>query len=208
MNSKPFNKFRIMVKFTMVSTALLLTTFLTNAQTFHFGPKLDANYSAITGKGIRNKYSPGFQIGGFFEYNLNKHWAIQPELLYTWSAYKKAGDFLTYYNNSGRSAAGNNINEAYVGVPLLVRYNVNKYFSVLAGPQYSYLIYDDEDLIKDEKQAFKNYELSANVGVQVNLENVGFYARFNKGLSNINDIDERYTWKSNHVQVGIAVRIM
>jgi hypothetical protein len=208
MNSKPFNKFRIMVKFTMVSTALLLTTFLTNAQTFHFGPKLDANYSAIKGKGIKNKYSPGFQIGGFFEYNLNKHWAIQPELLYTWSAYKKADDFLTYYNNYGRSAAGNNINEAYVSVPLLLRYNVNKYLSLMAGPQYSYLIYDDEDLIKDEKQAFKNYELSANVGVQVNLENVGFYARFNKGLSNINDIDERYTWKSNHVQIGIAVRIM
>jgi hypothetical protein len=207
MTSKPFNKFRIMIKSILACTALLLITLLANAQTWHFGPKLDVNYSAIKGNGIRNKYSAGFQIGGFAEYNLSKHWAIQPELLYTWSAYKKASDFLTYYNNAGRSAAGNNVNLAYVSVPVLVRYNFNKIFSILAGPQYSYLIYDDEDLIKENRQAVKNYEVSANLGVQVNLENVGFYARFNKGLTNINDIDDRYEWKSNHVQVGIAVRI-
>jgi len=207
MTSKPFIKFRSMMKYSMVCIALLLT-FAANAQTWHFGPKLDANYSSIKGNGISKKYSPGFQIGGFVEYNFNKHWAIQPELLYSWSHYKKGSDFLTYYNNYGRTAAGENINLASVSVPLMVRYNVNKILSFLAGPQASYLIYDDEDLIKDDKQAFKNYELSANVGVQVNLENVGFYARFNKGLSNINDVDDRYTWKSNHIQVGIAVRIM
>ena len=207
MTSKPFNKFRIMSKSILVCTALLLMTFLANAQTWHFGPKLDVNYSVIKGNGMRNKYSAGFQLGGFAEYNLTKHWAIQPELLYTWSAYKKGSDFLTYYNNEGRSAAGNNVNLGSVSVPVLVRYNFNKYLSVLAGPQYSYLIYDDEDLIKENKQAFKNYEVSANLGVQVNLENVGFYARFNKGFTNINDIDDRYEWKSNHVQVGIAVRI-
>lgn len=207
MKRMPFNKFRIMMRSIMVCTALLLTTFLANAQTWHFGPKLDVNYSAIKGNGIENKYGVGFQIGGFAEYNITKHWAIQPELLYTWSHYKKSSDFLTYYNNFGRSGAGNNVNAASVSVPLLLRYNFNKTLSVLAGPQYSYLIYDDEDLLKDNKQAFKNYELSANLGVQVNLENVGFYARFNKGLSDINDIDERYVWKSNHIQVGIAVRI-
>lgn len=207
MTSKPFIKFRIMMKYTMVCTALLFAIGA-NAQTWRFGPKLDANFSTIKGNGIRNKYSAGFQIGGFAEYNVNKHWAIQPELLYTWSQYKKSSDFLTYYNNSGRSAAGNNINLASVSVPILVRYNLNKTISFLAGPQASYLIYDDEDLLKNEKQAFKNYELSANAGVQVNIENVGFYARFNKGLTDINDVDDRYKWKSNHIQVGIAVRIM
>jgi hypothetical protein len=88
-----------------------------------------------------------------------------------------------------------------------VRYNLNKTLSFLAGPQASYLIFEDEDLLKNDRKAFKNYELSANVGVQVNIESVGFYARYNKGLSDINDIDDRYSWKSNHVQVGIAVRI-
>lgn len=207
MTSQPFHKLRIKMKYTMVAFALFITV-AANAQTWHFGPKLDINYSAIKGNGIRNKYSPGFQIGGFAEYNITKHWAIQPELLYSWSAYKKGSDFLTYYNNYGRSGASEKINLASVSVPLLVRYNLNKTLSFLAGPQYSYLIYDDEDLLKNERQAFKNSAFSANLGVQVNIEKVGFYARFNKGLSNINDIDDRYEWKSNHVQVGIAVRIM
>jgi hypothetical protein len=207
MTRKPFNKFRIMMKYALVCATLLLTA-VANAQTWHFGPKLDANYSALKGNGIQNKFSPGLQAGGFAEYNINKHLAIQPELLYTWNVYKKGSDFLTYYNNSGREAAGNNIRIAYVSVPLLVRYNMNKVLSFLVGPQYSLKVFDDEDLIKEGKEAFKNSEVSANLGVQVNLENVGFYARFNKGLNDINNVDDRYTWKSNHIQVGIAVRIM
>lgn len=202
----PFNKSRINMKYTMVAFALLLTA-AANAQTWHFGPKVDVNYSAIDGNGLKNKYSLGFQVGGFAEYNITKHWAIQPEVLYSWSQYRKADDFLTYYNNYGRSAAGDKINLATISVPLLVRYNINKIISVLAGPQYSYLIYDDEDLLKNDRQAFKNSEISANAGVQVNLDRVGFYARYNKGLSNINDVDERYTWKASHIQVGMAVRI-
>lgn len=207
MTSKPFNKFRITMKSLMVCTALLGTTFLAKAQTWHFGPKFDANYSSMKGEGIKNKFSPGFQLGAFAEYNITKHLAIQPELLYSWNTYKKSDDFLTYYVNTGRSAAGNNVNLGTVSVPLLLRYNINNILSVLAGPQYSIKVYDDEDLIKEGKEAFKNYEVSANLGVQVNLSNVGFYARYNKGLNNINDIDDRYSWKTNHVQVGIAVRI-
>src|SRR5262245_770258 len=196
-----------MIKYTLVCAALVMSVAV-NAQTWHFGPKFDVSYGALKGNGVRNKYSPGFQSGGFVEYNFNKRWALQPELLYSWSHYIKGSDFLTYYNNYGRSAAGEKINLATVSVPLLVRFNLNKTVSFMAGPQYSYLIFDDEDLLKDNRQAFKNSEVSANVGVQVNLSNVGFYARYNKGLSDINDVDERYEWKTNHIQVGIAVRIM
>lgn len=207
MTNKPFIKFRIMMKYTLVCTALLFTI-TANAQKWHFGAKLDANYSTVQGKGIKDKYSAGFQIGGFAEYNINKQWAVQPELLYTWSQYKKASNFSTYYNNYGRSSADENINLAYVSVPILAKYNLNNTISFLAGPQASYLIYADENLLKNDNNAFTNFELSANIGVQVNIEKVGFYARFNKGLTDINNIDERYKWKSSHIQVGIAVRIM
>jgi hypothetical protein len=194
------------MKYTLVCTALLLS-FVANAQNFHFGPKLDLNYSALKGDGMKNKFSAGFQAGAFAEYNFGKHWAIQPELLYTWNPYKKGDDFLTYYNNSGRSAAGTNINLAYISVPVLARYNLNKVLSFMAGPQFSYSVFEDEDLLKEGRKAFDKTEISADAGVQVNLGNVGFYARYVKGLNNINDVDDRYTWKSSHVQVGVAVRI-
>lgn len=205
MTSKPFNKFRFM-QCAIICSALFITV-AAKAQSWHFGPKLDVNYSNISGNGMKKSYSTGWQIGGFAEIVLTKSWSIQPELLYTWSHYKKGDDFIVYYVNSGRSAAGTKINLASVSVPLLLRYNVNKTLSFLAGPQFSYVVWEDENLLKNDHEAFKNYELSANAGVQVNIERVGFYARFNKGLSDINDIDERYKWRSNHIQVGIAVRL-
>jgi hypothetical protein len=205
MTSKPFNKFRLMKN--LIAVAMLFMTLTANAQSWHFGPKLDANYSSISGNGMKSSFAPGWQIGAFVEKKLNNKWSIQPELLYSWNRYKKSNDFMTYYVNSGRASAGTNINLATISVPVLVRYNLNKTFSLLAGPQYSYIIYDDENLLRTNYDAFKNYEISANAGIQVNIDNVGFYARFNKGLSNINNIDERYKWYSQHVQVGIAVQI-
>lgn len=205
MKTRPFNKFRNM-KFIIVCTALLISI-AGKAQTWHFGPKLDVNYSAIKGDGLKSNFSPGWQIGGFAEIKFTSKWSIQPEVIYTWSRYQQASDFMVYYNNYGRSTAAKNINQAYITVPVLARFNLNKTLSFLAGPQFSYLVFDDEDLLKSDDQAFKNYEMSANVGAQVNLGNVGFYARYIKGLSNINNIDERYKWKSNHIQVGIAVAI-
>lgn len=205
MTSKPFNKLRF-IRCAIICSAFFITV-TAKAQSWHFGPKLDVNYSNISGNGMKKSFSPGWQIGAFAEIVLTKSWSIQPELLYSWSRYKKSDDFITYYVNSGRSTAGTNINLASISVPLLLRYNVNKTLSFLAGPQYSYLVFDDEALLKSDRQAFKKNEISANAGVQVNLQSVGFYARFNKGLSDINDIDERYKWRSNHIQVGVAVKL-
>jgi len=191
----------------MIALAALITTITARAQQWHFGPKLDLQYASASGKGLKSSLTPGWQAGAFAEIQWNATWGVQPEILFTWSQYKKAGDFMTYYNNYGRSSASNNIKLAYISVPLLLKYHLNKTLSFLAGPQYSYLLYEDEDLLKDNAAAFKNYEISANAGVQVNIGDVGFYARYNQGLSNINNIDDRYKWKSNHVQVGVAIQI-
>lgn len=185
----------------------LLSASISHAQEWHFGPTLSLQYAGIDGKGMKSTVSPGWQAGAFAEIKWNANWGIQPEVLFTWMQYKKAGDFLTYYNNYGRTNANSTIKLAYISVPLLLKYHVNKTLSFLAGPQYSYLLYDDENLLKSNAAAFKNYELSAAAGAQVNIGSVGFHARYNWGLSNINNIDDRYKWRSNHVQAGISVQI-
>ena len=206
MTRKPFNKFRLM-KCAIICT-VLFSTATTKAQSFHFGPMLDINYANIHGKGIQSSFTPGYQAGGFLEIKFNEHWSVQPEVLYTWSAYKRGDDFMTYYVNQGRSEAGTNIHLGSVSVPVLAKYSINKTFSILAGPQYDHLLYDDEDLLLYDKQAFKDDEISANIGAQVNLENVSFFGRYTKGLTDINSIDNRYSWMTNHIQIGIKVRIM
>ena len=192
----------------MIALAVFISTTTARAQQWHFGPKLDLQYAGIHGKGMKSSLTPGWQGGAFVEFQWNNHWGVQPEILFNWSQYKKASDFMTYYNNYGRSTASNNIKLAYISVPLLLKYHLNKTFDILAGPQYSYLLYDDEDLLKSNAAAFKNYEISANAGVQVNIGDVGFYARYNQGLTDINNIDDRYKWKSFHIQVGVAIQLV
>lgn len=205
--SNPFFKLRSMKHTISCLCAALLITITTNAQTWHWGPKFDVNYSGMEGNGIKSKFYPGFEVGGFAEYKFSKQFSVQPELLYNWSSYQKADNFMTFYNNYGREEAGQKINLAWVSVPLLLRYNVIKEFAILAGPEYSYLVYDDESLLLEGRPAFKKSEFSVNLGVQANINNVGFYARYNKAVSNTNDVDDRYQWHANHVQVGIAVGI-
>ena len=185
----------------------MLCATVSQAQQWHFGPKLDLQYSGLKGNGVKSSVSPGWQAGAFAELQFNKNWGLQPELVFSWSRYKKAGDFLTYYNNYGRSNASEKITLAYVRVPVLLKYHYNNTFSFLAGPQYGYRVFEDENLLKNSVDAFKKYEVSGIGGVQVNISNVGFYARYKLGLSNINDIDDRYKWTSKHIQVGVAVSI-
>ncbi|MEO5685400.1 MAG: porin family protein [Chitinophagaceae bacterium] len=199
------------MKYTITCWALLLVTLL-HAQTtdtgWHFGVKTDLNFSIIKGNGMASSYTTGAQFGGFAEKMLGKKWSIQPELLFTQSNTKKGADFMTFYNTGGNVFASDNIKLGYISVPVMMKYKLNKYLSVLAGPQYSVMLFDAESLMDDNKGiAFKRYEMSANAGLQFNAGPVALYGRYNLGLSNINNIDDRYTWHSRHLQAGVALRI-
>ncbi|MFT3824557.1 MAG: porin family protein [Chitinophagaceae bacterium] len=186
---------------------LTLTTTITRAQSWHYGLKAGLTLSNIDGNGMSSKVKPGFQIGGFAERTFNSKWSIQPELMFSQSVVTRNDEFLKYYNTEGRSGTKDKVSLWYVAVPVLVRYNITPVISVLAGPQYGILVGTNEEFLRGDRNAFKRSEFSANIGAQVNLNAVSFYARYNKGLNNVNDIDDRYKWTSNQVQVGIAVKI-
>lgn len=182
----------------------------TKDRPWHFGVKGDVNMSAISGNGMSGSYRSGFQGGVYAERALNKRWSIQPELLLTQSNYTRSEDFLVYYNdNIGNPFASKYINLTYISLPVMIKYNLNSYFSVLAGPQYSQLVYDAESLLTaGDGKAFKKQEFSGNIGAQATLGRLSFYARYNQGFSNINNIDGRYSWMSRHIQAGLAIRIL
>ncbi len=182
-------------------------TAIAHAQTWHYGLKAALTLSGIDGNGMRAKIYPGVQGGVFVEKTFNKKWSIQPEVLLSQTNVSKNEDFLKYYNTDGRTDASEKAKLLYIAVPVLVHYNITPVISIVAGPQYSALIYSNEDLLRGDRDAFKNYELSAVGGVRINLNTVSFYARYNKGLTNINNVDDRYKWTSNQIQAGIAVRI-
>lgn len=199
---------RIIASFALLFFAVTLQAQSKKAE-WHFGIKSDVNLSHISGNGMANGFTTGFQAGGYAERVLNKQWSIQPELLFTQSNYTRGGDFLTYYNdNIGNPAGSPNIKLAYISVPVLVKYNVTSYLSLLAGPQYSQLMVDAESLLSaGDGKAFRKSEFSGNIGAQLTLGKLSLYGRFNQGFSNINNIDGRYSWTSQHIQTGLAIRI-
>jgi len=202
------------MKYTLTFLGILMVALL-HAQTivpgWHFGVKADINFSTINGKGMASGYTIGGQGGGYAEYIINRDWSVQPELLFTQNNTKiKQPDFSTYYNTAGNPFAATDVKLAYISVPVLLKYNINPSFSILAGPQYGMLLVDAESLLRSgDGKAFKKSEISGNLGAQFNVGKVALYGRYNIGISNIQNIpnDDRYSWRSSHLQLGIAVKI-
>ena len=199
------------MKYKLTLLAILVTV-VSRAQSgipeWHYGLKADLNYTTINGKGLSSGYTMGAQGGIFVERSFNRTWSLQPELLFTQSNTTKANDFLTYYNTTGNPFAAKDIKLGYISLPVMVKYNINKSFSILAGPQYSLLLVDAESLLTaGDGKAFKKSEFSGNLGGQFNIGVVSIYGRYNLGINNINNIDNRYAWHSSHIQAGIAVKI-
>jgi hypothetical protein len=183
------------------------TTTTTVQPKLHYGVKADLNLSTVTGNGMSSTYVAGGELGGFVDYDLNKKWGLQGEVLASQEMVKRNDDFMVYYNTTGNAFSNEDVKLLYLNVPLLVRYHLNDAWSFVAGPQVGFLLNDDENLLDYNARAFKTYEISGNVGGEFNISNVALFLRYNFGISNINDVDTRYQWRSQHVQMGIAVRI-
>jgi len=181
-----------------------------SAPTWHYGIKADLNLTNIVGTGMKSTFVAGGELGGFVAINMRKSWGIQLEVLASQEMSKRGFDFNTYYNQNGNAFSNENIKLTYLNVPILFRYNLNPQFSLVAGPQIGFLLNDDEDLLKYNQRAFKTYAVSGNLGGEFNIQNVALYARYNLGITNINDADGGYSvhyrWAAQHIQLGIAVK--
>ena len=79
--------------------------------------------------------------------------------------------------------------------------------TLLAGPQYSILLQQDKTILQNGQAAFKAGDFAAVAGAQLNLSALRIYARYNIGLQNINNIDQKDQWKSQQLQVGLGIRL-
>ncbi|MCW3466227.1 porin family protein [Chitinophaga nivalis] len=195
------------------SLLLLLTlitlqlSFPASAQKIHYGLKAELNMFNVEGKGISASYNPGGRLGVFAIYDFARHWGIQPELLVTQAVAKRGDNFSTYYVNGSNPDAKKNAKLSYITIPILFRYNLNEQFTFNAGPQYSLLFYDNENFVRNNRSAFKRNDVGIVAGVTFNLDNVHFSGRYVYGFSDVNNIDDRYEWKTRQIQLGVGVTL-
>lgn len=181
------------------------------AQSFHVGAKAGANLTKIDGLSFNDGYQLGYQLGAFAEidFGKNKNIGIQPEVLFNQTNSQFSSSFKDIYGNILLPAGTDDkVKLNYLSIPVLLRINASKLLTLQAGPQFSILIDDKQNLIENGTTAFKSGDLGAIVGAQVNLGSFKFYGRYVIGLSNINEIDQQDKWKNQQVQLGVGLRIL
>jgi len=183
----------------------LSLAFASQAQGVRIGAKLGANFNKITGQSFKEGYDLSYHAGGFLEIDLNKKWGLQPEVYFNQTTTTRTSQFSTFYSANPNASTDVKLN--YLSIPILLRYNVGNMLTLNAGPQFSILMNHDKTLLQNGGSAFKNGDFAMAAGAQLNLKMLRIYGRYNIGLNNINDIDNRDQWKSQQLQLGLGVRL-
>lgn len=185
-----------MKKYILLSIAALFAVTISSAQEVRLGIKGGVNFSTLSGDNLGDiKSLTGFHIGGLVEIPLAEQFSIQPEVLYTaqGSKYSEKGQELgVSYSYDFKQKLD------YIQVPVMAKYYVIDGLSIEAGPQIAFLasskldyegtlggisVSGDEDL-----DNVSNIDFSIGAGASYRLPmGVFFTARYNFGLSNVND---------------------
>ncbi|MFD2921103.1 porin family protein [Terrimonas rubra] len=176
----------------------LVITLVTLLAAYHFsqaqlsyGARAGLNVSKIsfTNDDFKTKFQPGFSIGLYGKYALNKAMAVQVETFFSREGTKE---------ERVSSGTKGNINKSYVQIPLLFQYKFVKGLYAEAGPQFGILVASKEKYGNGNnniKPYYKPVDIRVPIGVGYDLNDVV------KGLS----VDLRYSFslsKINKIAVG------
>ena len=172
------------MKFYLVALATtLLVTTAVNAQDINIGVKGGLNvYNINNDNNSEYDSKLGFHAGLIGHIHLTRQFAVQPELVYSVQGAK--------YTNGGIESK---LNLGYINVPVLLQYMFDNGFRLQAGPQVGFMLNaktEIGDVKTDVKDNFKTVDFGLGFGAgYVTTSGFGIDARYNLGLSNINEND-------------------
>ena len=150
---------------------------------FLFGIKAGANYSNVydtEGDSFQSESRFGFVGGVFVAIPLGKIIGIQPEVLYSQKGFKATGSILGFPFSVTRVTQ-------YIDVPLLFSVKPLSMLTLVAGPQFSYLLkqtdtFSDGRTSSQQVQEFKDANIRKNImgfltGFDINPGHAVFSAR-------------------------------
>ena len=181
-----------MKKLLLVVGLLVMGTLVVTAQSPEFGLKAGLNVATVkVSNGTDISSRTGYHIGGLAHIHVAPNWAVQPELV---------------FSTQGGKQNEVTIRENYLNVPILVQYMTNTGFRLETGPQVGFLLSADHKngkIVEDVKDQMTAADLSWALGASYLCKSgVGFDARYNFGLTNINTISSPEA-KNMVFQVGV-----
>ncbi len=193
-----------MKKIIFVSTLLFFAFTASYAQSFHLGLKAGATMNKLEGQPFSDAFTYGYQAGAYADIGVGSKWAIHPEVLFSQTNVDTAYSFSTVYKF-------NNINHMklnYLSIPILLEYKLSRIVALQAGPQFGILISQNDNLLQNGQNAFKQGNFSLAGGLQVKLLGLNIYGRYVQGLMNVNNTPNQDTWKNEAFQLGIGFNLL
>lgn len=159
-----------------------------NREEFQFGLKLGGNYSNVydsQGEDFEADGKIGLAFGAFASIPLGAVAGIQPGLLFSQKGFQGTGSVLGYNYEVVRTTS-------YLDVPVYFALKPSRHITLLAGPQFSYLVAKKDEFNSSftsvaQEEEFENDNirkntLGASVGFDINVSHLVIGARANWDL--------------------------
>ena len=178
-------------------SSLIFSILFVSAQETHFGLKAGLNVSSVNNSpGTDYESKAGLHVGGLAHIHISRHFALQPEVVYS----MQGGKFDDV-----------KLNLNYINIPLLAQYMVDNGFRLQTGPQLGLLVSskrEEGDVEVNLEDNFSTVDFSWAFGMGYLFPSgFGLDARYNLG---INDIYEPggAKLKNSVFQVGLFYQFM
>jgi hypothetical protein len=201
-----------MKKLLMLAAIAVLSFTTAQAQGISFGAKAGVNFASIGGDdtdGIDGR--TGFHVGALVEIPVNDFFSVQPEVVYSAQGAKESfSESIDGVTVSGKST----LKLDYINIPIIGKFYVIEGLSLEVGPQIGFNINAMEEFEisglgmsesgeEDVSDFVKSTDFSIAAGASYKLPiGLFFTARYNVGLSNVNDAGEGSKNQNNVVQLG------
>ncbi|MFM7357208.1 MAG: porin family protein [Sediminibacterium sp.] len=183
------------------------------AQGFRLGVKVGGNMNKVEGQSFNDGFKFAYHAGAFAEIDFSKKIGIQPEVI--WNQLGGVPANITSVYSTATNVTFNSLFRGenvlsldYLSIPILFRYTIlGGYLTLNAGPQFGILLQQDKSMLANGAAAFKSGDFSVVAGAQLNILMLRVYGRYNIGMTNINNIDQRDKWTSQQIQVGLGLKL-
>lgn len=180
--------------------ALMAGAFTAQAQGIDFGIKAGANFSNFNGGNINSDGITSFHAGAVLELNIVPMFSVQAEGLFS----SVGGEFRNDDGSINVGQAAREINLDYISVPVLAKFYVlPDRLSLVAGPQFSFLMNDADDL--DAKST--DIALAGGVELKI-IAGLFAQARYTVGLTKVTDSQYTGDIKNSVLQLSLGYNFL
>jgi hypothetical protein len=174
-----------------------------------FGFKAGLNLDKIDGKSFKDEFKYNYQLGAFLQINLTRKFGLQPELSFAQTTAEQSNDITVIYDDIflGGNQVKAKLNYVKLAGLLNIDLGPSQRVKLQLGPQWGMLVNEVVDSVKTAQDIFKKGELSVLGGLMLQLPLFHVGTRYEIGLSNINDIDNKDKWKRQTWQFFLGVTL-